>query len=108
MYYLPFLLPNHSFRLNNDALDLGLDDFFLSPTPPLQKPVCLKGFKPLTYDVVTRAVGTGGEAYAPPVLADQLTLSQPGEQILPTTLLHAPPHCVLNGVLRGHFLGIKM
>ena len=96
MYYLPFLLPNQSFRLNNDALDLGLDDFFLSPTPPLQKPVCfiinsLKGFKPLTYDVVTRAVGTGGERHMPlQFLADQLTLSQPGEQIFTTTLLHAP------------------
>ena len=69
--------------------------FFLSPTPPLQTPVCfiinsLKGFKPLTYDVVTRAVGTGWRHMPLQFLADQLTLSQPGEQILPTTLLHAP------------------
>ena len=34
---------------------------------------------------------------SPKFLPDQLTLSQPVLQ-----------HCVLNGVLRGHFLGIKM
>jgi hypothetical protein len=33
----------------------------------------------------------------PQILADQLTLSQPGGQIMPTTFL-----------LSGHFVGIKM
>ena len=33
----------------------------------------------------------GGGALAPQFLADQLTLSQPGGHIMPTTLLRAPP-----------------
>ena len=41
-----------------------------------------------------RAVGPGGGgagARSPQFLADQLTLSQPDGQIMPTTLLLAPP-----------------
>ena len=30
-------------------------------------------------------------AKAPPIVADQLTLSQPGGQIMPATVLRAPP-----------------
>ena len=33
----------------------------------------------------------GGGGMALPIIADQLTLSQPGGQIMPTTLLLAPP-----------------
>ena len=42
-------------------------------------------------DCRCRAVGAGGGHCNPHILADQLTLSQPGGQIIPTTLLLAPP-----------------
>ena len=38
-----------------------------------------------------RKRGAGGGALAPQFLAKQLTLSQPGVQIMPTTVLQAPP-----------------
>ena len=38
-----------------------------------------------------RRWGAGGPQ-APQFLADQLTLSQPGGQIMPTTVIQAPPH----------------
>ena len=44
--------------------------------------------------MLSRPVGKGGGAggaSAPQFLADQLTLSQPGGYIMPTTLLHATP-----------------
>ena len=37
------------------------------------------------------ASGGAGGAIAPQFLAEQLTLSQPGGQIMPTTVLRAPP-----------------
>ena len=38
-----------------------------------------------------RTVGAGGNCPHPQFLADQLTLSKSGGQIMPTTLLSAPP-----------------
>ena len=38
-----------------------------------------------------QAGGPAGGALAPQFLAKQLTLSQPGGQIMPTTVLQAPP-----------------
>ena len=46
-----------------------------------------------------RKVGAGG-ALAPQSLAEQLTLSQPGGQIMPTTVLRAPPLTVLRFVVK--------
>ena len=39
----------------------------------------------------SRVGGWGGGALAPQFLAKQLTLSQPGGQIMPTTVIQAPP-----------------
>ena len=50
--------------------------------------------------------GWGGGALAPQFLAKQLTLSQPGGQIIPTTILPAPGFSDLATGLQGPHLVI--
>ena len=54
------------------------------------------------HDYTCRAVGISGATVPPSDYGRYLNpISIGGSQIM-------PPHCVLNGVLRGHFLGINM
>ena len=41
--------------------------------------------------LLSQVVGLGGSSPPPQFLSEQLTLSQPGGQIMPTTVLQAPP-----------------
>ena len=73
----------HFFELWHIHLFLRVYYFIhLAASLPACQPACLSGLS---------EPGVLGVACHPQILANQLTLSQPGEQIMPTTILLASP-----------------